>query len=342
MIIKEIDPEVTCLFKVLKSKSMRFRYIVLFLTVVIQNGYSQHKPVLGNSWKITGLPELPIEAGRKNVDVVDHTFYKRSDGKWVVIAAIRGAVPSHPLYSWEANSLTDANWKEIGVVAKADSTFGEDTEKGLYAPYVMKINNIYYCFYTTASSMRVMQSVDGFNFTRIKDKEGKYQIIDNLVGRDVMIVNEDGKYYAFSTVSSFDAYGWHQGYIINTFAKFQDDPLYWPHPEYSIVNAGGVGGSGHVSCESPFVQKYNGYYYLFRASSKTFKTYVYRSTNLFDFGVNNDEKLIAVLPLKASEIIEENGKWYISDLDDFKGLKMYEFVWEKDKRKAYESKPLKK
>lgn len=341
MIIKEIRTIVTYLHKALQFKSMKLRYILLFLIVVIQNGYNQHKPVLGDNWKITGLPALPIESGRKDVDVVDHSFFKRADGKWVVMAAIRGSIPSHPLYSWEANNLTDSNWKEIGVVAKADSVFGEDAGKGLYAPFVIKINNIYYCFYTTAESMRVMQSPDGFNFTRIKDKDGNYQIIDKLVGRDVMIFNDEGKYYAFSTVSSFDANGWHQGYIINTFAKFQDDPLYWPHPEYSIVNSGGVGGSGHVSCESPFIQKYKGYYYLFRASSKTFKTYVYRSTNLFDFGVNNDEKLIAVLPLKASEIIEDNGKWYISDLDDFKGLRLYNFVWEKDKRKELESKPLK-
>ncbi|MDD2797660.1 MAG: family 43 glycosylhydrolase [Bacteroidales bacterium] len=309
---------------------MKSPLFLLIALIVSQSSFSQSIPVLGDSWKITGLPNVPIEIGRQNVDVVDHSFFKRADGKWVVVAAIRGAIPSHPLYAWETNKLTDPNWKEIGVVASADSAYGEDTEKGLYAPHILKKPNGYYCFYTTANSMRALFSKDGFNFMRIKDKEGHYEIINHLVGRDVMVFEESGKYYAYSTVSTFDAGGWPSGYIVATFAKFQDDYMFWPHPEYSIVNSGGIGGNGAVSCESPFVLKYDGDYYLFRASSKTFKTYVYRSKNLLDFGVNNDSKLIAVLPLKASEILEENGQWYISDLDDFKGLKMHRFSWVKE------------
>lgn len=301
--------------------------LLLLSTIALVMVSGQHKPRLGEGWKISGPARLPAQTGR-TVEIVDHSFFKRADGKWVVWAAIRGAVPDHPFYAWEANLLTDTDWIDKGIVAKADSSVGENARQGLYAPHIRKIKDFYYCFYTTANSMRIMKSVDGFQFTRIKDRDGNYAFIKQLVGRDIMIFDDSARYFAFSTVSTFSREGWNQGFIINTFAKFQDDPLYWPYPEYTIVNAGGIGGNGHVSSESPFVVKYQGYYYLFRASSMTYKTYVYRSNNLFDFGVNNDSKLIAVLPLKAAEVIEDNGQWYISDLDDFKGLKIYPLYWE--------------
>lgn len=291
--------------------------------------FSQHIPVLGNGWKITGKAQIPPQPGR-GVDVVDHSFIKRSDGKWVVWAAIRGGIPDHPFYAWTSNKLTDTLWEDLGIVARAIPELGEDSIKGIYAPHFLKIGEKYYCFYTS-NGMRVMESSDGFSFKRIRDKRGNYEFLGKLVGRDVMIFEEMGNYFAFSCLSTFDRNGWNQGQVIVTFAKFQNDPLDWQYPEYSVVNQGGRGGNGHVSSESPFVIKYEGFFYLFRSSSMTFKTYVYRSDDLFDFGTNTDQKLIAVLPLKAPEIIEENGSWYISDLDDFRGLKLYNFNWEKVK-----------
>lgn len=282
----------------------------------------------GEGWKITGTAKLKSKPGRE-IDVVDHSFIKRGDGKWMVWAAVRNAIPDHPFYAWEATSLTDKNWKDLGIAATASATYGEDTTKGIYAPHFVKIGNKYYCYYTS-EGLFLMESEDGKSFKRYRDKRGNYELAEKLVGRDVMIFQEEGKYYAFSCISTFDRKGWHQGQVIVTFAKYQTDPLDWQYPEFSIVNQGGQGGNGHVSSESPFVVKMKGYYYLFRASSMTFKTYVYRSDNLFDFGTNTDAKLVAVLPLKAPELIEENGQWFISDLDDFRGLKLYKLKWEKE------------
>ena len=83
-----------------------------------------------------------------------------------------------------------------------------------------------------------------------------------------------------------------------------------------------------MSAESPFVVKHQGYFYLFRASSISFETYVYRSKNPFDFGVNSDAKLVTVLPIKAPEVLQHEGEWFISDLADFRGIRLYRLVWE--------------
>jgi len=93
---------------------------------------------------------------------------------------------------------------------------------------------------------------------------------------------------------------------------------------------GVVAGNDPVSAESPFVVKKDGYYYLFRASSISFKTYVYRSDNPYHFGVNDDSKLIAEFPVKAPEIILHNGQYYISDLADWQGIKLAKLTWEKE------------
>ena len=97
--------------------------------------------------------------------------------------------------------------------------------------------------------------------------------------------------------------------------------------DYTIVSEGGRAGNGAVSAESPFVQKYKGHYYLFRSSSSTGTTFVYRSKDPYNFGVNNDEKLIAELPVWAPEIILDNDEWYISDIADFKGVKLAKLKW---------------
>lgn len=303
--------------------------ITLALLVNLSALRAQHIPVLDESWKITGPAQVPHQPG-KQVDVVDHSFVKRADGKWMVWAAIRGGIPDHPFYGWEANQLTDTLWRDMGIVAMARPDLGEDTSKGIYAPHFIQKGNTFYCFFTS-NGLRVMKSTDGLNYTRISDKRGNYEFVNNLIGRDVMIFEDQGKYYAFSCLSTFDRNGWHQGQVIVTFGKYQDDLLDWPYPEYSIVNQGGRGGNGHVSSESPFVVRYEGFYYLFRASSMTFKTYVYRSDNIFDFGTNTDSKLVAELPLKAPELIVESGQWYISDLDDFRGLRLYTFHWQPSK-----------
>jgi hypothetical protein len=83
-----------------------------------------------------------------------------------------------------------------------------------------------------------------------------------------------------------------------------------------------------VSAESPFVCQQDGLFYLFRSSSIDFNTYVYASNTPFHFGVNDDSKLVAILPIKAPELVTHNGRTYISDLADFKGIRLRRLEWQ--------------
>ena len=156
-----------------------------------------------------------------------------------------------------------------------------------------------------------MTSQDGVTYT--KSKEG----LRTVGGRDAMVMKVDDTYFLYSTVSTVSKDGFPRGFAIVETAKDLHD---WK--DYTVVSEGGVAGNGNVSAESPFVVRVDGYYYLFRASSITFKTYVYRSETPYHFGVNDDSKLIAEFDIKAPELILHEGQWYISDLNDFKGLMM--------------------
>lgn len=288
----------------------------------------------GESWQVCTMPDLKELNGPnpQKQHIVDHGFIQATDGTWQLWACLRGTAVERFLYRWEADSLTQRNWRDKGIALRADTTFGEQPapKELLQAPYFMKIGPTYYCFYNSRE-IRVLSSSDGKNYTRLTDGRGSnclYHANGPCTGRDVMIMKDDSMYYMYSTVSiSNNNFG--QGFVI---MRTSPDLKNWS--DFTIVSEGGIAGNGPVSSESPFVLKYQGYYYLFRASSITFKTYVYRSDNPYHFGVNDDAKLVAVLPLKAPEVLEWKGHWYISDLAGFQGLRMYKLKWVKENLQA--------
>jgi hypothetical protein len=199
-----------------------------------------------------------------------------------------------------------------------------DPAERLQAPYFLKVKDKYLCFYNSRE-VRVLESADGENYTRLPDGRGSnclYHANGPCTGRDVMVMKDDSTYYMYSTIT-WSSGDWQGSYVI---VRTSPDMKRWS--DYTVVSEGGVAGNGPVSAESPFVLKMGRNYYLFRASSITFKTYVYCSETPYDFGANNDSKLVAVLPLKAPEVIEWKGQWYISDLADFRGIRMYKLKWE--------------
>jgi hypothetical protein len=291
------------------------------------------KPVLnGTGWQICKSPdwaELAVPNGKKP-EIVDHSFVRRPDGKWILWACIRYTSQGRVLYGWEGDGITGGPlWQPLGVVARADSTFGERHDFGLQAPHFEKIDGKIWCIYNS-NGARLMESADGKTFERARFNGKKDNLLFDKAGRDVMLFRDDDSlYYAYSTLTHASNDNFAQSFVqVRTSKNLRR----WS--DFSIVSSGGRGGNGPVSAESPFVVKMKGYYYLFRASSISFLTYVYRSETPFDFGVNTDAKLIATLPLKASELIKLDGQWYISDLADFYGIKMYKLDWEKDKTKT--------
>jgi beta-fructofuranosidase len=285
-----------------------------------------HTPVIeGESWRICESPDLDSLNGPdlSKQHVVDHGFIQDATGKWHLWACIRGTRVGRLLYGWEGESLEDGPWTHTGIKARADTTWGEQKgeQESIQAPYFMQIDGKYYCFYNSVG-IRMMTSADGAHYQREKVKDNN-NILYEKGGRDVMVMEDDGKYYAYSTVTTVARDGWLWGFVI---VRTSTDLNNWG--DYTIVSEGGRAGNGPVSAESPFVQKYQGYYYLFRASSVTGTTFVYRSEDPYNFGVNDDSKLVAELPIKAPEIIYHEGQWYISDLADFKGIKLARLQWE--------------
>jgi hypothetical protein len=295
------------------------------------NSQNQFIPVLeGQSWQVTTMPNLG-ELNGPNLnkqDIVDHGFIEAANGKWQLWACIRGTAAGRILYRWEADSLTQRIWEEKGIALRSDTVWGEQAapQERLQAPHFMKIGDKYYCFYNS-KEVRVLTSPDGENYTRLPDGRGAnclYHANGVCTGRDVMVLKDDSLYYLYSTITYSMTGDWNESYII---VRTSTDLKHWS--DYTVVSEGGKAGNGPVSAESPFVVKINNLYYLFRASSITFKTYVYCSETPYNFGVNNDSKMVAELPLKAPELIQWKGQWYISDLADFRGIRMFKLKWEK-------------
>lgn len=282
-------------------------------------------PVINSAWwRICEGPDLgPLNGpDPAKQHVVDHGFIKDSHGNWQLWACIRGTSVGRILYRWEGRSLEQGPWQPKGVALRADPAWGEQASpEKLQAPYMMVIGGRYHCFYNS-SALHQLVSEDGVEYRREKVRGRPDNILFPDSGRDVMILDDDGVYYAYSTVTTPPAGNPIRCRIV---VRTSPDLVEWSAPR--TVCEGGVAGTGPVGAESPFVLKIDGFFYLFRASSHDFKTYVYRSETPLYFGNSDDHNLVAVLPVKAPEIIFENGVHYISDLADFKGVKLAQLVW---------------
>jgi hypothetical protein len=285
-----------------------------------------HLPVIDSDWwRICEMPDLGELNGPdpKRQHVVDHGFILAANGQCQLWACIRGTPIGRLLYGWRGDSLEKGPWQPVGIVARAQAACGEkaEPEEAIGAPFFALFEGTYYCFYHS-QSICLMTSRDGVHYSRKLDKSGHSELYQGG-GRDAMVLKIGGKYFAYSTVSTVAADGWKRGFVI---VRTSDDLEHWS--DYTIVSEGGRGGNGPVSAESPFVVELEGSYYLFRATSTDFATYVYRSEDPYDFGVGHDLKLIARLPIKAPEIVRHGGQWYISDLADFQGIKLARLRWD--------------
>lgn len=282
------------------------------------------KPVLeGSWWQICTMPDLGKLNGpvARKQHIVDHGFVRAANGKWQLWACLRGTAVSRLIYGWEGDSLEAGPWKPVGIKVRADPKFGESLRDGKEtagAPFFFRHDDKYCCLFHSGG-FRLMESDNGVDFQRVEQKPGS-SATGIPGGRDVMVLRHNGTWYSYATVTANGS-----SYVVASTSK--DFRTWSPGVK---VSQGGRAGSGPVDAESPFVVSLDGYFYLFRASSISFKTFVYRSRDPLAFGINDDSKLIAEFKIKAPEVLHVDGKWYISDLHDFQGIRMTRLKWEQD------------
>jgi len=288
----------------------------------------QRVPVIdGHWWRVCTMPDLGELNGpdRRRQHIVDHGFIRARDGSWQLWACMRGTAVGRLIYGWQGRSLEEGPWEPRGIVLRAREEYGEHAspEERIGAPFFAVFDDTYYCFYHS-SGIHAMTSEDGIHYTRRLDEKGR-SLLYAGGGRDVMMLKIGGRFFSYSTISTVARDGWKRGFVN---VRTSEDLEHWS--DYTVVCEGGRAGNGPVSSESPFVVFLDGFYYLFRATSTDFKTYVYRSPDPYNFGVNDDSKLVAVFPIKAPEIIHHGDRWHVSDLADFQGIKLARLRWDEE------------
>jgi len=286
------------------------------------------QPIIGESWQITGDPDLGKFTTEKQ-QPVDFGIWQATDGTWQVWSCIRGANiggKTRLFYRWQGGNITDTSWRPMGIAMEADPSFGE-TESGLQAPYVLKEGKEYLMFYGDWENICLAKGVDGKTFARQFHEENKAGAFSEGNGnntRDPMVIRVGKTYYCYYT-----AYPNDKGSV---YVRSSKDLKDWSQPK--IVSAGGSAGSGKYSSECPFVyfDKSSGYYFLFRTQKygKNAQTSVYQSKDIKNFGVNDDRYLVATLPVAAPEIIDYNGQIYMADLlPSLKGIRISKLKFER-------------
>jgi len=288
-----------------------------------KNGERKEIPVINGRWHtIAQNPNLGDFDGGKQQEPVDFAIWQAANGLWQLWSCIRGTKcggMTRLFYRWESPSLMKGMWEPKGIAMQADPKLGE-RQGGLQAPYVLKIDNIYYMFYGGWDSICLATSKDGVRFKRRVNANGQSIIFGHGKDsnpRDPMVVRIGRRWYCYYTNNEGCDY-----------CRISDDLTKWS--KFKIVAFGGQAGTDKGSAECPFVIARGPYYYLFRTQhyNDNPQTSVYCSKNPTDFGINNDKYFVCNLPVAAPEIVLYKEQYYIAALlPNLKGIRIAKLRW---------------
>lgn len=282
--------------------------------------------IVGDWWQVAGNPDLGALNNPKQ-QPVDFAVWPAADGTWQLWSCIR--FTSEPgrtrvLYRWEGASLTDADWKPMGIAMHADPKAGE-LEGGLQAPHVFRDGKRFVMLYGSWNDICSAASDDGKTFTRITDAQGKSTLFNAPAPnpRDPMVIRVGDLWHCY--------YCAHPEKKCAVYCRTSSDLRTWS--DAVMVARGGQSGEGPYSSECPFVVELEpGHFYLFRNQKygKDAKCSVYYSRDPMNFGIDNDEgRFVGTLPVAAPEIIRHNGDWYIASLmPTLNGIRLAKLTWE--------------
>ena len=230
----------------------------------------------------------------------------------------------------------------MGIAMDADPELGE-TPGGLQAPHVIKVGDTYHMFYGDWVNICHATSIDGKNFERVIQDNGKTGMFTEgpeAHTRDVMLLQYQGLWYAYYTAR---AEGTGKVLTGQVFVRTTTDFKSWSESE--IVSFGGQSGTGTGSSECPHVVKLGeNDFYLFK--TQTYGRYdrekddirnrgipqtsVYHSKNPKMFGIDQDEEyFIGHLAVAAPEIVLFEGQYYIFALKQgsLEGMRCAKLKW---------------
>jgi hypothetical protein len=264
-----------------------------------------------------------------NQQPVDFAIWQAADGMWQLWSCIRGTKEpgmTRLFHRWEGASLTEANWRPMGITMQGEPKHGE-RQGGLQAPYVFRDSEEFVMFYGGWDDICSAGSRDGKKFARGLNKDGKATLFGEGAtanARDPMVLRIGDLWHCYYT-----AHGGQKG---ADYVRTSPDLKKWSPAK--VVARGGEAGTGPYSAECPFVLELAPHnFYLFRTQryGKEAISRLYYSRDPLDFGIDNDAgHLVCSVPVAAPEIIRQGEKWFMAALlPSLKGIQLREFNWEK-------------
>jgi hypothetical protein len=284
---------------------------------------------------VAGDPDLGAYTSEKQ-QPVDFGIWQAADGTWQIWSCIRHTKcggHTRLFYRWEGETLTDTDWKPMGIAMEADPSLGE-SKGGLQAPHVFKEEGVYYMVYGDWERICLARSADGKTFTRVlKEEDGEPDLFGGPYPqtRDAMMLKVGDLFYCYYMGHKKDA-----TYDSAIFCRTSHDLKQWS--EAMMVSAGGIADTqcnwygGDAEC--PFVVEKDGLFYLFRNQlyGRPSLNTQYASPNPLNFGVGHDRFRISTLPVAAPEIILHEGQWYIAALNPgLDGIQIAKLRWSSGK-----------
>jgi hypothetical protein len=281
--------------------------------------------IAGDWWQVAGNPDLG-KYTRKEQQPVDFAVWRANDGTWQLWSCIRGTGCGglgRVFHRWEGKNLFDRDWKPLGIAMEAEPELGE-TPGGLQAPHVVRHGGVFYMAYGDWENICFAQSKDGKNFERIVRPNGKTGAFTEGPGantRDPMLVRISGLWHCYYT-----AFPNGKGY---GFCRTSPDLKTWS--DSYVVSYGGKPGTDKCHNECPqVVEPEPGLFFYFRNQfyGEGALNWVYRSRNPYNFGIDDDSKIVLQRKLAAPEVIRHDGKYYLAALlDNLQGIHIAPLKW---------------
>ena len=272
--------------------------------------------------------------------VVDHAIIKKDD-LWHLIY-IRGIAvtnwPEYPLSNFgHAVSKDLKSWKiEKPVLNTSDELF--DSYQ-VWAPHIIYHNGEYWIFYTgvndsVTQSICLARSKDLYNWDRHENNPvhislpwGNWDEQKWSDCRDPMVLKEGDTFYCYFTAARIvPETGKHEFCMGMASSKNLTD---WKDEGFLRLEH-----TLDTPPESPFVVKRNNEFYLFYTNYKHGIVYIKSNDPLKGWKENPEDPQSILKGVSATEIITENGKWYITLISHMNnGLHFFEtreMVWEDD------------